>query len=470
MWPRPEDECARQNPAFQSPVGITSNRLLWGDNDKGEVGVLVRSIDMFDYGPSGYEAALKNIDLTPETFTLNYLPASHLHGSMRASGAIFEETKENSAAILVGTKYKKNWAMKEYQRSENTVDCVTYFPSDAGSLSRGVLESPTLCRRDHSAPLCVEEDCLADNDSACGGCKVPPREMGDLVARWYEQENTRTAGPFTYSMCDYADIEDMVIASNSLWKERHRWFDMSPEYSGYSECPATISILDHESVADALVIPLYVGDPNLALTLCDYPDMSMIGRRLEKVWNLSRGNLPVLFYRETQGLRKIEECQKLWGGEDCNDGFHKEFFSQEYLFDDHSCIHRPSGCQEVYYFPPDGNQCSAFTNAGKSRIEELCAKEGRMDAVLASTSTTQNQDLQQGHSAISKQQNLRYNRSSGSLQTTLTKTDTPKDPLLSAVVAGAVESYTMYIWLLVALLLILRRKGRFTIHSSKTAI
>ena len=133
---------------------------------RGEYGVLVRTFDLFDNGHVVYKEALtKYVSIDTEMPTLH---------SIRASHEIFPRTQDNAFTLLVGTKYKKNWAMKDFQVN-GTVDCQTYYPTDAGTTTRGVLEDPnaTFCRPKDSVAVCVNGTCLADSDSACSGCKLP---------------------------------------------------------------------------------------------------------------------------------------------------------------------------------------------------------------------------------------------------------------------------------------------------------
>jgi hypothetical protein len=386
------EECRQEFPIFYSLVANTSNHLLWGDWDKGEYGVLVRSFDLFDNGGAVYKEALEDRDIdTTEMPTLHFLPASFLHASIRASGAIFTGEREDTFTILVGTKYKKNWAMKEFQVN-GTVDCQTYYPQDAGTIGRGVLEDPKaiFCRPDQSDAVCVNETCLADSDSACGGCKLPGAMFGDHIAKFAEQENTTFQG-LTYFSCWYPKsrhgMKNMVTAANSIWKERNRWQDTSDledydlmNYSGWTECTATRNIGTTEMV-DAIVIPLLSAETSI----CEYCDLEEdcdqgeIQAKLQFAYDRGYGSLPVLFYREIEGMQE-PDCERLWGGIECEDGYRKNFFSQEYKFKNGACVHRPPGCEEAYYFPPqDVNAskagCSAFSEDGAKRIELLCSSE-----------------------------------------------------------------------------------------------
>ena len=367
--------CRQEFPIFYSRVANTSNQLLWGDWDKGEYGVLVRTFDLFDNATQYQEALTKSVKIT-ELPTLHYVPASFLHASIRASHAVFPRTQADAFTVLVGTKYKKNWAMKDLQVN-GTVDCQTYYPTDAGTMKRGVLEKPnaTFCRPRKSIAVCVNGTCLAGSNSACGGCKLPGAMFGDHIAKFAEQENTTTRG-LTFFSCWYPKsrhgMEDMAAATNSVWKERRRWQDGST-YIGWTECTATRNIGRTEMI-DAIVIPLNIPDSSI----CEFWSGMHIQRTLQFAYERGHGSLPVLFYREIEGMRE-SDCERFWGGIECQDGYRKDFFSQEYKFENGACVHRPSGCEEAYYFPAQDVNASdmgfSASEDGAKRIELLCSSE-----------------------------------------------------------------------------------------------
>lgn len=375
--------CRRQFPMFQSTVAVTSNRLLWGDWDKGEYGLLARSVDLYDQPPQKVKEvyALYELDEVP---ALHYLPAVYLHASLRMPKAIFEESPDNSFALLVGTKYAKNTAFKAAQGTRGgVVDCENYYPTDAGTILRGVLEQPgaTFCRSGRLTPSCVNGQCLtAESDSACGQCLIPGAKFGDHMGRWSESNNEKIGG-LTYRSCWYdksrEGLKEMIAASNSLWVERHRWHDRERfTYDGWAECPVTKNIQQNEMV-DAIAIPLYRMGETSDPSLCEYSNHDFIYQRLKLAYEKGYGELPILFYRETPGMKKASDCERMWGGTNCENGYAKHFFSQEYRFGNGACIHRPAGCNETYYFPPANTStpeevmCSAFTEESTARIESL---------------------------------------------------------------------------------------------------
>jgi hypothetical protein len=270
---------------------------------------------------------------------------------MRSWGAMYAVIAEipDYFTVLVGTKYKQNWAMKEFQRN-GTVDCPNYYPIDAATVGRGVLEDPngTFCRPEQTGACCVNGTCLARNDSACGECTIPGSMFGDHLANFAIQTNTKLKAPYSIS-CWYPNsrlgLENMVAASNSLWRQRHRWNYLGVDrlYPGYTECPVTKNIQD-PAMIDCLVVPLFSSIEHTDPNVCSDEDRFAMQRRLRRAYHSKYGALPILFYREIKGMPKAE-CERLWGGIDCEDGYRKDFFAQEFVFDDGSCVHRPLGCE-----------------------------------------------------------------------------------------------------------------------------
>jgi hypothetical protein len=160
-----EEDCRKEFPVSNdSHLAKLVNRLLWGDWDRGECGVLVRSMDVFD-DPEALAKmyGILSIDPTKQAKPV-YLPGSFLHASMRAWGAMYAVIEGNPDffTVLAGTKYKQNWAMKEFQL-DGTVDCPNYYPIDAATVGRGVLDDPnaTFCKPEQTGACCVNGTCLA---------------------------------------------------------------------------------------------------------------------------------------------------------------------------------------------------------------------------------------------------------------------------------------------------------------------
>jgi len=170
----------------------------------------------------------------------------------------------------------------------------------------------------------------------------------------------------------------MVAASNSLWKFRKQWFryassviEEKQKYPGYTECPATLNIRN-VSLMDAIVIPM-MDSPSSGL--CQQSNTSsdefttMLQQRLQFGWEKGySNNLPVIFYRETYS-------------ED-SDSWHKEFFSQEYRFENGSCLRKKSpDFDDVFYFPDCSSEylVDSFTSSNTDNpTNQLRSRESRM--------------------------------------------------------------------------------------------
>jgi hypothetical protein len=59
--------------------------------------------------------------------------------------------------------------------------------------------------------------------------------------------------------------------------------------------------------------------------------------------------------KETKGMSNQTECDRVWKGVDCHNGYRKEFFSQTMEFLDGACIGVPTGCEDSFYFPANTN-------------------------------------------------------------------------------------------------------------------
>lgn len=131
--------------------------------------------------------------------------------------------------------------------------------------------------------------------------------------------------------------------------------------------------------------------------LCSLMNAKRIVNQLHNL-RLRYGDKPVLLLEETQGMsdqenfnkedhqnnnqhddgadadegtgRKRSECQRMWGGTECGDGYRKYFVAQPLHFVDGSCLAVPDGCQDVYFFPPYKRNDVENGN-GKKKGEEI---------------------------------------------------------------------------------------------------
>lgn len=324
---------------------------------------------------------------------IQYLPSTYLHSSIRASGAIYQEDPIDTFTILVGTKFANNTSLERFQSNgTQSVGCDYIFPTDGTSIERGSILGYDFCSEKRLFDVCVDGECLANGPKSCGGCKVDPKSYGDLVARWAETVLNATLYVPWHVACYYNSFHEAIVASNSMWKERSRWFiEENPlSYFGHTECGSSIRIGEID-MADAIVFPLHRTDSRMPQSVCNYPDHRVLERSLIKAYNAGYGDLPVLWYRESLGVGDIEECSLLFQGNGCEDSWKKEFFSQEFKFGNHSCVARPPGCDDAYFFPADGEECSAYTELGRRRIDKLRRKEKLHDARVAWEEILENQ-------------------------------------------------------------------------------
>ena len=149
---------------------------------------MVRSWDMFNQSPKEVQKSYaKEVgEEAAANTTLHFLPASFLHSSLRLPRIVFDdEGNEKAFAILVGTKYRKNWALRRYQR-KGSVYCSSYFPLDAGTNMRGVLQDPsgTGCNPQVIYPLCLNNGtCMSGNtETGCGECQISGNAMGEFYS------------------------------------------------------------------------------------------------------------------------------------------------------------------------------------------------------------------------------------------------------------------------------------------------
>lgn len=378
---------------YQSPTSKLFNRLLWGNPDEGDTGLIVRTSDHIDPcdGSIRYGSA-----------TWRYIPASFLHASIRPPHAVFSNggNLRGFGAVtgrVFGTSYDKNWSMRRLQRHGN-VSCPTYFPGDGGTFKRNSFRRADGggCRPGQGG-LCFNGTCLVNRTANCQcDYAVPPYQFGEHYAGYM---GGRKSLGVTKVSCWYPGtdqgVQDVVEAQNSLWRTANVWSTRrkSPGYEGHNEVMATRTILQLE-MADAIFISVSV--PHRNASLCDYAHEALNGgilsgikgeRSLEQCYSnyTPHSVLPIVFYTETLGISDPDECHQVWGGEDCDSGgYRKEFFSQRLNFSDGSCLASPPGCDDAYYFPRDNSTglCSAYV--GGREVDEICSSRERR---IASVST-----------------------------------------------------------------------------------
>lgn len=263
------DDCMRTFSVFSSPMARFANRLMQGDRSKGEYGMLLRTVDVFDNNPTDLYNVMvdggifddmnrSGIPVPTELPPLKTISSSYLHGSIRAAGGIYQniffdrERNQFDFSLLYATNFAKNTIFKDFQVKEKLLDCEYAYLYDAGTIDRGTVFGKSNCWNFQHNALCLGGDnCHANGPGSCNGCRVPPDEFGDFVGRWIEAEGTRETMEYLYGWsCYYDDLEDAVTASNTLWTNRHRWwYDTHSEtgsclYQGYNECATQLHMLE----------------------------------------------------------------------------------------------------------------------------------------------------------------------------------------------------------------------------------
>ncbi len=361
---------------YISPLAKETHRRLWSDIDDSEAGILTRVLDKVDdwrvasYGSKYYSEHFRRVQL---------LSASFLHTSMRASNSVFHEREGewNYAipALLIGSKFRRHHMNVSNETMEQPfVDCALYYPENAGTSQLGMTESVDSngkgCHRDDMKKLCFKNNScseLYNINCSCDLSKVPPHMIGDHFAELFSNlaNDTYFGNFYSRTVCSYPGTEqglkDMIVASNSLWKQRHGWCQFGEQlcqrsermYRGHTECMASKNIMNVE-MADGIIIQM---PPRTFEKQVDveqfYPYIhKFLLQRLQELYDRGYKDLPIVFMEEMKGMSP-EACQRYWGGKGCKDGYRKEVYTQAFNFSNGACIASPPGCNEVYYFPPD---------------------------------------------------------------------------------------------------------------------
>ena len=351
--------CHIRHPRFVSPTAKGTNQLLWGDWNKGNYGILVRAPDMFDEP----ETSMQETPL---------LPASFVHASLRASNFMYPATQQTSAGILIGSKFSMNGGRNDEENLDALVHSSVCYPSDAGSNKRMALfKGGTGCHPKGISGLCLNNTCLTTRkqNCACDSHDVPGEKVGPFIAEWLKWAGGKQHGLDRF-MCWYQSnrlgLSETIAASNSLWLERSRWClrERDMQYMGWTECPST-SNMRVKNLVDAIVVRLPVATVH-NMSLCDYEENVVDGVQTALAQMKSLGytdRKPVVFLEQVKGMMNQQECNDFWNGVECNDGYRKEIFSQEFNFRDGSCLAIPEGCKDVYHFAVDNATCIVSSEA-----------------------------------------------------------------------------------------------------------
>jgi hypothetical protein len=289
------------------------------------------------------------------------LPASYLHASLRASNGLYnKDVSEGAVAgLLVGSRFRRN------KKDGDFVDTAICYPLDAGSDKRRNMLTTMLgngCHPGGPKPgICINDTCLATRaqECACNYKDVPAHMAGEFFAKYLKtapkivRQDKRISWPSRFS-CWYDNdhLSDMIVASNSFWKERTRWTHKNEsEYPGWTECAVTMNMRD-KAMVDAIVVQLPVRQDHYT-SLCEYGKdvQNDVLKELQLMFEYGFQHIPVVFLEQVRGMSDHTECNLVWNGRDCEDGYRKEIFAQEFNFTDGSCLAIPDGCKDVYFFP-----------------------------------------------------------------------------------------------------------------------
>lgn len=245
------------------------------------------------------------------------VPASFLHGSMRAPNPIFYSVEPPimwPAALVVGSRLRTNQAILSQRWPDfpfhsidpsSIVNESVCYPGDAGTGKRqGIHGEKSVLHSDHgrgcrSGDVCMTIDdndmstqttnsrkvCLADSQCQCLTTKdntmthsskisnstssyefhnVPFADFMTKLAGTKQQKQTKNKQKnvglkrtTTYFSCwfDFTRCSDFVNAANSLWMQRYKWTRHSEpnDYKGWTECPVSKNIRNVPSL-DAIAL------------------------------------------------------------------------------------------------------------------------------------------------------------------------------------------------------------------------
>lgn len=342
-------------------------------------------------------------------------PASFVHASLRAPNVLYGLSA--TSGRIFGTAYDKNFALASARTSDiyssphshdgnktatsqgspelHAVAAKSYFPIDAGSVPRGAVKHPLGggCRAGFNDRICLDNICLvaADSECVCNTSAVPPEQFGFHLTSYLRGRKIPRAF-LAQRTCWYPDdanaVSNVINASNSLWlTSNDGWYKRPPpggaayrtgkdtDYMGHTEIMATRNIREL-SAADAIVVKLpHKNISSNKISLSDMTETELVAIqnwiqfqvKMEGCpFHNNHNILPIVFYAESRGMRDQYECSIAWGGDQCENGYRREFFSEQYNFSDGSCLASPPGCccNDVYFYPPDnttGSMCARYT-------------------------------------------------------------------------------------------------------------
>lgn len=357
------NDCLAPHDLIASPTAQGTNKLLWGDWSKREYGIILRTQDRYDN-----PVMMKQLTQFEDSSELDtpLLPASFLHASIRSPNSLFFKRKVVSAAVLVGSRFGNNhWSANKNRHHNDQGDLVSApvcYPVDAGSNFRVnmLTQNGTDCHQDGPGDgICIGIKCLSTRANGCA-CNLAGRDVGSfltkfLATRATSGNETKVKFLSPYS-CWYDNtlegMTEMISASNSIWMERKHWSALTDDrYRGWTECPVTANIRN-EKMSDATLVTLPISRSH-EHSLCNQQDyiQNDVHTMLMRMYELGYRNLPVVFLGQAKGMLNQTECNLMWDGTHCDDGYRKEIFAQSFHFSAGSCLAVPKGCKDVYFFP-----------------------------------------------------------------------------------------------------------------------
>eukprot|EP00544_Gedaniella_sp_CCMP2646_P006232 CAMPEP_0202503014 /NCGR_PEP_ID=MMETSP1361-20130828/40655_1 /ASSEMBLY_ACC=CAM_ASM_000849 /TAXON_ID=210615 /ORGANISM="Staurosira complex sp., Strain CCMP2646" /LENGTH=363 /DNA_ID=CAMNT_0049136149 /DNA_START=79 /DNA_END=1167 /DNA_ORIENTATION=+ len=356
------NDCLAQHELIASPTAQGTNKLLWGDWSKGEYGIILRAQDRYDH-----LFMMKKLPQFEDSSELNtpLVPASFLHASIRASNSLFLKHKVVNAAVLVGSRFRNNHCFASKNRHHEGRDLVSApvcYPVDAGSNDRinMLTYNGTDCHKNGPKDgICIGNNCLSSRANNCA-CNLAGRHVGNFLARFLaaqatSENETKVKFLSPYS-CWYENtpegMTETIAASNTIWMERKRWSTLvDDKYRGWTECPVTTNIRN-EKLSDAMLVTLPISTSHQH-SLCNHKEdiHNDVNIMLMRMHQHGYKNLPVVFLGQAKGMLNQTECNLMWDGTYCDDGYRKEIFAQSFHFSAGSCLAVPKGCKDVYFFP-----------------------------------------------------------------------------------------------------------------------
>lgn len=315
-----------------------------------------------------------------------------------------------TVGIVVGARFSLNQGSPSYQGGDGTyVTGEAYYFSDSNALDkrdstngRGCHPNQDFgCAYDGTGALtCMTQDdfaCKCDYDTvnpADYGTKVAqslfddanPDHVGFAGSPACDFNNQQPMFQLDYSSCWFEEDNDflgyLVSAINSMWQQRSLWWNgrlpatewLGEGYWGWNEVVASGNMeTDRVGVADAVVVvipPLHVSeldDGSASLCFLNQWAIGAIEEDLLNLFDLDSGlqGKPVIIMEQVQGLINDDECGEVWNGEDCEDGFRKSFFSQNFKFESGNCLlvfdqEKDGGDGNVYFHFADDGACDAW--------------------------------------------------------------------------------------------------------------